>query len=148
MGACPWETGASDAWACVRPDATAAGWSGRPDAGVERSAGLAPGALERDAHPLAQSINLQAALVLKALYTPAAARSGARSFAAEAIAEPPVRSARLAGSPRPAAPLARRFAVARPPALWRRVLLASGAVPQVAGQPGRRTVAQPAPLEP
>jgi hypothetical protein len=151
MGACRWETGESDAWACARPGAMAADWLGRPVAGVERSAGLAPDARERDAHPQARSINLQAALVSKAPCTPDAARSGARSFVAEALAEPPARSARLAGPPRKAAPEARRFAVARQLALWRRVRLAPGAALQAAAQPeplGPRTEAQPEPQEP
>jgi hypothetical protein len=150
-GACRWETGESDAWACVRPGATAADWSGRPVAGAERSAGLAPDALAQDAHPQARSINLQAALVSKAPCTPDAARSGARSFAAEVLAQPSARSARLAGSPRPAAPQARRVAVARQLVLWRCVRPAPGAALQAAGQAeplGSRTEAQPELQEP
>lgn len=151
-GACRWETGESDAWACARRDATAADWSGRPVAGVERSADLAPDALAQDARPRMRSINLQAALVSKEPCTPDAAQSGVRSFAAEALAEPLARSIRRSCPLGPAVPEAARFAVARQPVLRRQcVRLAPEAALQAAEQPEPlepRTEAQPAAQEP
>ena len=128
-------------------------WSGRPVAGVERSADPAPDALERDAHPQARSINRQATLVSKAPCTPDAAQSAARSFAAEALAEPLARSLRPSCPLGPAVPKAAWFAVARQLVLRRQCvrLAPEEAALQAAEQPeqpGPRTEAQPALQEP
>jgi hypothetical protein len=95
------ETGASDASACARPVAMAAGWTARPDAAVEKLVVLVPDVPAQDEpfHLPGLPQRWRVELASMVPYIPDAVRSAARSSSAAALAEVRAQPVLPAGQP-------------------------------------------------